>query len=143
MLLFSFLRAGTPYWYIVVALCFLGFGYSFFSAPNQNSIMGSVERRYVGFASATIGTVRMVGMTLSIAAATMIMALIVGRHDIQPADYPNVLTAIRTTFAILTGLCAVGVVTSLVRGPMPEHEPEPAADGADPAAEAEEGAAAE
>jgi MFS family permease len=128
MLLFSFLRAGTPYWYIVMALCFLGFGYSFFSAPNQSSIMGSVERRHVGFASATIGTVRMTGMTLSIAAATMIMALIVGRHDIQPADYPNLLTAIQTTFAILTGLCAVGVVTSLVRGSLPKHEPEPTAD---------------
>jgi EmrB/QacA subfamily drug resistance transporter len=122
LLLFSFLRADTPYWYIVLALCFLGLGYAFFSGPNQNSIMGSVERRYVGFASASIGTMRMVGMAVSIAVATLIMALIVGRHDIQPADYPNLLTAIRTTFAILTGLCALGVVASLVRGEMPAHE---------------------
>lgn len=122
LLLFSFLRADTPYWYIVMALCFLGLGYAFFSGPNQNSIMGSVERRYVGFASASVGTMRMVGMAVSIAVATLIMALIVGRHDIQPADYPNLLTAIRTTFAILTGLCALGVVASLVRGEMPAHE---------------------
>jgi len=121
LLLFSFVGAGTPYWYIALALALLGIGYGFFSGPNQNSIMGSVERRYVGFASASIGTVRSVGMALSIAVATLIMALIVGRQDMQPADYPNLLTAVRLTFAILTGLCAIGVVTSLVRGRMPAH----------------------
>jgi EmrB/QacA subfamily drug resistance transporter len=122
LLLFSFLRSDTPYWYIVLALCFLGVGYAFFSGPNQSSIMGSVERRHVGFASATISTVRMVGMALSTAAATLILALIVGRHDIQPADYPNLLTAIRTTFAIFTAVCALSVVASLVRGRMPVPE---------------------
>lgn len=124
LLLFSFLGADTPYWYIIVALAFLGLGYSFFSGPNQSSIMGSVERRYVGFASASISTVRMVGQALSIAFATFIMALIVGRQDIAPADYPDLLTATHTTFSILTGLCALGVVASLVRGPMPVQQPE-------------------
>ena len=119
LLLFSFLSAGTPYWYIILALCLLGLGYAFFSGPNQSSIMGSVERRHVGFASASISTVRMVGMAISVGLATLIVALIVGRHDIQPADYPNLLTAIRTTFVILTGLCALSVVASLVRGKMP------------------------
>ena len=113
----------TPYWYIVLALCFLGLGYAFFSGPNQNSIMGSVERRYAGFASASISTVRMVGMAISTAGATLIMALIVGRHDIQPGDYPNVLVAVRLTFAIFTGVSALSVLASLVRGKMPEHAP--------------------
>jgi EmrB/QacA subfamily drug resistance transporter len=123
LLLFSFLRADTPYWYIVLALCVLGLGYAFFAGPNQNSIMGSVDRRYAGFASASISTVRMVGMAISTAGATLIMALIVGRHDIQPSDYPNMLRAIRLTFAIFTGLCALSVLASLVRGKMPKHEP--------------------
>ncbi|NLO27771.1 MAG: MFS transporter [Actinobacteria bacterium] len=121
LLLFSFVGATTPYWYIALALALLGIGYGFFSGPNQNSIMGSVERQYVGFASAGIGTVRSVGMALSIAVATLIMALVVGRHDIQTADYPALLTAVRLTFAILTVLCAAGVATSLVRGKMPAH----------------------
>jgi MFS family permease len=125
LLLFSFLRADTPYWYIVLALCFLGLGYAFFAGPNQNSIMGSVERRYAGFASASISTVRMVGMAISTAGATLIMALVVGRHDIQPTDYPNVLRAVRLTFAIFTGICALSVLASLVRGRMPEHAPPP------------------
>jgi predicted MFS family arabinose efflux permease len=122
LLLFSFLTSTTPYWYIMLALCLVGLGYAFFSAPNQSSIMGSVEPRYIGFASACISMVRMVGMAVSVAAATLVMALIVGRHDIAPADYPHLLTAIRLSFAIFTGLCTLSVVASLVRGRMPARE---------------------
>lgn len=122
LLSFSFLTRDTPYWYIVAALCALGLGYAFFSGPNQSSIMGSVERRYVGIASASIGTTRMVGQAISIGLATMVMALVVGRHDIQPADYPNLLTAVRITFGITTALCVVGVAASLARGAMPGRE---------------------
>ena len=127
-LLLSFVGAKTSFGYIILGLCLLGFGYAFFAGPNQSCIMGCVEPRYLGFASALIGTVRMVGNALSIAVVTLIMALVVGRHDIQPADYPRLLTATRLSFAIFTGLSAVAVVASLVRGKMPAH--------ADPAAEA-------
>jgi len=116
LLLFSFLSAGTPYWYVVLALCLLGAGYGFFSPPNQIAIMGSVDRRYVGFASANMSTMRMIGMALSIAVATLVISTIVGRHDIEPADYPRLLTAIRVTFGLLTGISVLSVVASLARG---------------------------
>ncbi len=116
LLLLSFLGAGTSYWYVVLALCLLGAGYGFFSPPNQIAIMGSVDRRYVGFASANMSTMRMIGMALSIAAATLVISTIVGRHDIEPADYPRLLTAIRVTFGLLTGLSVLSVVASLARG---------------------------
>jgi EmrB/QacA subfamily drug resistance transporter len=122
LLLFSFLSADTPYWYIILALCVLGIGYAFFSGPNQSSIMGSIEPRYLGFAAGSISSVRTIGMATSIAAATLVMAQIVGRHDIVPADYPHLLTAVRVTFGIFTGLCAFSIVASLVRGRMPAHE---------------------
>ena len=119
LLMFSFLQTATPIWYIVLALCLLGLGYGFFSGPNQSSIMGSVERRHVGLASASISTVRTVGMAISVALATLIMSTIVGNHEIKPADYPALLTAVRVSFALFTGLCALAVVVSLRRGNMP------------------------
>ncbi len=122
LLLLSLLRADTPYWYIILALCLMGAGYGFFSGPNQSSIMGSVERRHFGFAAASISTVRMVGMAISVAGATLIMAAIVGRHDIGPSDYSNLLTAVRATFTIYTVVGALSVVASLVRGKMPPVE---------------------
>lgn len=130
LLALSFLGTATPYWYIVLAVCLLGTGYAFFSGPNQSSIMGSVERRQVTVAGASLGTMRVVGQALSIALATLVLAVVVGREEIRPADYPQLLTATRITFAIMTVLCVIGTVVSLVRGPMPARgrpaEPAPA-----------------
>ncbi|MFN2166655.1 MAG: MFS transporter, partial [Anaerolineae bacterium] len=109
LLSFSFLSSSTAYWRIILALIVLGLGYAFFSSPNQNSIMSSVDRSRVTTASATLGTARQVGQALSVATATLVMALIVGRHDIRPADYPNLLLAIRVAFGILTFVCALGL----------------------------------
>lgn len=116
LLSFSFLGSGTPYWLIIVTLIVLGLGYAFFSSPNQNAIMCSVRRRNVGTASAVLGTARQIGQALSVAIATLVMAVIIGRHDIMPADYPNLLTSIRTSFAILTAIAVFGVFASLSRG---------------------------
>lgn len=119
LLLFAFLGNTTPYWYIIAVLCLMGIGYALFSPANMSSIMGSVERRNLGVASASVGTMRIVGQAISVGVATMVMAVIVGRHDIMPADYPHLLTAVRVTFGILAAFCAVGIVTSLARGDMP------------------------
>ncbi len=122
LLSFSLLTDHTPYWLIIVTLIVLGLGYAFFSSPNQNSIMCSVRRRNVGTASAVLGTARQVGQALSVAVATLVMAVIIGRHDIMPADYPNLLTSIRTSFAILTAICVFAILASLSRGSGPPPE---------------------
>lgn len=121
LLALTFLGTATPYWYIITAVCLLGTGYAFFSGPNQSSIMGSVERRQVTVAGASLGTMRVVGQAMSIALATLVLALVVGREEIRPADYPQLLTATRITFAIMTVLCIAGTAVSLVRGPMPQQ----------------------
>jgi EmrB/QacA subfamily drug resistance transporter len=110
----SFVGTDTPYWYIITTLCVLGLGFAFFSTPIMHTIMGSVERRWVGVASATLATMRLAGQNMSMGVATLILAVEVGRHAIQPADYPRVLSSVRVSFLIFTVLCVVGVVASLV-----------------------------
>jgi MFS family permease len=118
----------TPYWLIFVALCFLGIGYALFSGPNQAAIMGSVQRKDVGPAGAMVGTMRVVGQALSVALVTLVLAVVVGRHEITAADNPHFLTGLRISFIIMAVLCAVSVLTSLVRGEVGRHEsPEEAA----------------
>ena len=124
LLFFVFLHAGTSYLYIIAILCLLGVGYALFAPANMSSIMGSVERRYLGVASASVGTMRVVGQSISIGVATMVMAVIVGRHDIMPADYPHLLTAVRITFGILSAMCLLGIATSMARGDMPTKRSE-------------------
>jgi MFS family permease len=124
LLFLVFLHAGTSYLYVIAVLCLLGVGYALFAPANMSSIMGSVERRHLGVASASVGTMRVVGQSISVGVATMVMAVIVGRHDIMPADYPNLLTAVRVTFGILSAMCLLGIATSMARGDMPTKRSE-------------------
>jgi MFS family permease len=111
---FAFLRGDTPYWYIITTLCILGLGFALFASPITHTIMGSVEKRYVGLAGATLATMRVSGQSISTGIATLVLAIVVGRHAVGPADYPNFLTSARITFAIFAALCVVGVAASLV-----------------------------
>ena len=117
----SFAGTTTPYWYIITMLCVLGLGFAFFSTPITHTIMGSVETRFVGVASATLATVRQAGMSMSMGVATLVLTLEVGRQAIQPADYPRVLSSVRMSFLIFAALCVLGVGASLV-GPRRRSE---------------------
>ena len=85
---FIFLDANTPTNSIILGLAILGLGFGLFSSPNTNVIMGSVERRFYGVASATVSTMRLIGQTMSIGIATLVFALIIGRVQITPAQFP-------------------------------------------------------
>ena len=116
---FIFLGEHSPYWYIILMLVRLGLGFGFFATPIVHTIMGSVDRRYTGVASAAIGTVRLAGQSISIGLATLVLAVVMGA-GVKPADdLPGLLTSIRVTFGIFTVLCLVGIGASLV-GPRKE-----------------------
>ena len=116
LLLLAFLRPSTPVWYIVGTLCLLGLGFALFSAPNTNTVMSSVDRRYFGVASATLGTMRVMGQMFSMGMAMLIFALFLGSTQAQNADPATLTTGIQLAFAISTALCAVGVFASMARG---------------------------
>jgi ABC-type Fe3+-siderophore transport system permease subunit len=78
--------------------------------------MGSVEKKYYSIASATVGTMRLVGMMLSMGAITMIFSLVMGRTKITPEYYPVFLTSAKTGFAVFAALCFVGIFPSYARG---------------------------
>ncbi len=112
--------------YIVVALIVTGFGFALFSSPNSNAVMGSVERRYLGVASATLGEMRVVGQMLSMGIATLILAVYVGGVQITPQSHASFSSAFRLAFAIFAVLCLFGVFSSLARGKLhgtPPHTP--------------------
>jgi EmrB/QacA subfamily drug resistance transporter len=112
---FVLLSETTSYWYIIGVLCVLGIGFALFASPNTHRVMGSVEKRQVGTASATLATMRMTGQNLSMGLATLVLAIVVGRHEVEPVDYPHFLTSVRISFAIFAALCVLGVAASLAR----------------------------
>jgi EmrB/QacA subfamily drug resistance transporter len=113
---FSFLKQETSIWAISGALLFLGFGFALFSSPNMNAIMGSVEPRYLGIASGSAGTMRVLGQVFSMGIVTLILSLFVGSKAIVPELYSDLLESICWTFAVFSVLSVFGLFASLVRG---------------------------
>ena len=116
LFLFAFLNEGTALNLIVANLSLLGLGFALFSSPNTNAVMSSVEKRFYGVASGTLGTMRLIGQTLSMAVAMLILTLYLGRVQITPEQYPLFLEGVRTVFMVFSVLCFLGVFASLVRG---------------------------
>jgi len=82
LFLFSFLNEKTAIGYIIASLIIIGFGFALFSSPNVNAVMSSVEKKFYGVASATLGTMRLTGQMLSTGIATMILTIYVGNVQI-------------------------------------------------------------
>ncbi len=111
----AFIDAGTSVGRIVFVLACIGLGFALFSSPITNAVMGSVEKRHYGLASAVIGTMRLFGMMLSMGVIMIVFSVFIGRVSITPAIYPAFLKSLRVIFIISTALCLCGIVPSLVR----------------------------
>jgi EmrB/QacA subfamily drug resistance transporter len=110
------LGEGTALSAILLSLVLLGLGFAFFSSPNTNAIMSSVERRFYGVASGIVGTMRLIGQTTSMGIVTLVAALLIGRVQLTPAQYPLFLDSARIDFTILAALSVLGIFASLARG---------------------------
>ncbi|MDB9822836.1 MFS transporter [Deltaproteobacteria bacterium] len=116
LFLLTFLDQGTSISYLIGCLILLGFGFAFFSSPNTNAIMSSVEKRFFGVASGAIGTMRSLGMMFSMGIATVIFSIFIGRTQITEEQYPFLMKSIVVAFIVFTFLCFGGIFASLVRG---------------------------
>lgn len=104
----------------------VGVGFGLFSAPNTNSVMGSVEIRDSGTASGTLGTMRFVGQLMSLAVMStllaesmpknMLLELFSGvQSNFTLLDVSGFITGLRTVMLLSGILSLLGVFTSLVR----------------------------
>jgi len=114
MLIFLNNVTGLPF--ILASLVTLGLGFGFFSSPNINAIMGSVERKFYGVASGTLGTMRLTGQAFSMGMVLLLFALYIGRVQITPEYYPLFLKSMKTAFSISAALCFAGIFASIARG---------------------------
>lgn len=117
----SFLSPDTSTIWLMVILAVLGFGFALFSSPNTNAIMSSVEKRYYGIASGTLGTMRLLGQMLSMGIAMMIIAVVVGKVDITPDMTDELMIAMNIGFMVFSVMCFIGIYFSMVRGNVRSH----------------------
>jgi EmrB/QacA subfamily drug resistance transporter len=113
VLLLVFLNDETPLWYIISALALSGLGVAFFSSPNTNAIMGSVDRQFFGVAAGTQGTMRSTGMMMSMGITMILFSINIGDAGIIPETYPAFLTSMKSAYIIFAILCFGGIFAQL------------------------------
>lgn len=111
----ALLDASTTNGYLVVALAVLGMGFGLFSSPNTNVVMSAVEHTIYGVASATLSTMRNLGMLFSMALATLALHVFIGDKVIDTTTLAAFLKASTLLFSLFAVFCALGVVTSMKR----------------------------
>ncbi|HEX9453337.1 MAG TPA: MFS transporter [Candidatus Binatia bacterium] len=117
----SRLGAASPWWDIAARLMVLGLGYAFFSSPNTNAAMSSVDRRQYGIAAAILSTLRFTGQAISLAVSTSVLSanlggIAVSKRSAGQLPVAAFMNGMRTALLLLTAICAAGIVTSLIRG---------------------------
>ncbi|MFZ5597464.1 MAG: MFS transporter [Bacillota bacterium] len=116
LVIMCFLSKSTPVWQIIITLAVLGTGFALFSSPNNNAVMSSVEKKYLGVASSTLGTMRLAGQAVSMAVATLIIGHYIGGATLTPAYGDLLLLSTRTAFLVFAVTCFAGIFASLARG---------------------------
>jgi len=77
--------------------------------------MGSVDKKHYSMASATTGTVRLVGQAFSMGITTLIISIFIGNQAITPEVSDDLMKVIHITFFIFAVFCSFGVYTSMKR----------------------------
>jgi EmrB/QacA subfamily drug resistance transporter len=115
--LFIFLNEETSLKFIIGNLILIGFGFALFVSPNTNAVMSCAPKTAYGVASATLATMRQVGMVLSMGIAILMFNLYnIADVQITPEYYPLFQQSMKTSFTVFAVLCFGGIFASLARG---------------------------
>jgi EmrB/QacA subfamily drug resistance transporter len=106
----------TPLWLVGGELVLIGAGFGLFITPNSTAIMGSVSPRQFGVASGMIGSMRTLGMAVSMTTVTLVFSMLMGGAAITPATLPAFLASMRVGLAAFAVFSCLGVLLSLGRG---------------------------
>jgi len=119
LFLLVFVDEATGIPYIAGSIAFLGFGFALFSSPNTTAIMSSVDERHYGLASASVGTMRLVGQMFSLSLVQLMFSLFMGSGRMGPELVPGFLASARYSYLLFTSLCLLGIGASYARGREP------------------------
>jgi len=107
------LGQNTSIAFIISILIVLGVGLALFSSPNTLAVMGSIDRKYYGVASATVNTMRQIGMSLSMGITTLILAIYIGGVEITPEYFHPFLMSLKRSFVVFAVLSFGAIFASL------------------------------
>ncbi len=127
LVLLMTLTPTTPYWLLAVALTLMGTGGGFFWPANTSTTMGAAPSNRLGVASATLNTLRNIGMIFSFAIALAVTAasmppaveaaVFLGTvGHLAPAISSSFADGMRHAFLASGLICILAIFCSIVRG---------------------------
>ena len=97
---------------LFATLVLMGFAVALFASPNNNMILGSVQRREYGSANSIIGTMRQMGMVLSMGLATCFISVFLGSTTGMAENLDAFLTAMHLSFLCGVVFCLIAAALS-------------------------------
>ncbi len=113
LFLLTGLQEDTSLYWILVALALAGLGIAFCAAPLIRTSVSAVSREMTGLASGMIETMRLVGMTLSIAISILVFNAYMGNQQVIPGLHELYLSSIQVIFWIYLGISLLALVIDL------------------------------
>ncbi len=115
LFLASRLDAGSAVWEVPTAQIWVGVGLALFGASNTSAIIGSVDYAHLSQASGLVGTMRTMGILLSMVIVSVTMHLYLGMDPLQESNKTLFLEAMHVDFNIFGVLNLSAILLSLYR----------------------------
>jgi len=100
---------------VTVALAVCGLGIGLFTSPNNSALMGAAPRQRQGIAAGILASARSFGMVLGVGLAGAIFTTVLA-HGQANGSATALFDAVDASFLAATGIAALGMLTSAVRG---------------------------
>jgi EmrB/QacA subfamily drug resistance transporter len=97
------------------SLMILGAGIGLFYSSNTKMVMGAVDKKYFGVASATLSDMRSMGQIFGMGIVMLIISVFLGNVQIIPSNYPELIISLRISLIAIAVLSAIGIFTSLFK----------------------------
>ena len=125
LFLLSWLGINASIGDIVLYLVILGIGIGLFATPNTSAIMGSVSKESLNSASAMVGTLRHIGMSVGLAIAGSVFAANQFSHATQLTSQGllqdvveglSTISGVQDTILVALVIAMLGLLVSVLRG---------------------------
>ena len=120
---FLFLTQDTPVSLIVIAFLVQGLGLIMYQPALARLVVSSVDQERYGLASSTVESMRLIGVTLSLAITVTTFSLLLGGASITPETVPAFLSATRAIMAAFSVIVLIGLFVCLTLRQGSIHEP--------------------
>jgi MFS family permease len=117
LIIYTFLDSETSLFLIILALSLVGAGIAFCQSPLVRTTVSAVPKGMYGLASGMIETMRLLGMTISVAIAGIVFGVFLGNTPLTTALFPVFMHSFRLCFIILFGfsIACLFVIRTLKR----------------------------